>query len=281
MTNTPQLRFLPCVDSEEMAAKNRKELDIPRNVAAELGRSAVEAAHCEYYMTRDGRQVHWGPLVQAACSSKRSIPPDALLPNGARPSFPETRVLVTNSTTLDGALEMTQRGFQPLALNFGNGIEPGGGFLTGSKAQEEVLCRSSALYKTLVGDSMYEVHKKRPLPDSTDWAIYSPEVPVFRKDDGSELDQLWLLSFITSAAPYAPRLDRELAAELLKKRIKRVLSIAQAFNHTSLVLGAWGCGAFGCDPARTAKDFREALENDFAGAFSDIVFAVTDRKSVV
>ena len=43
-----------------------------------------------------------------------------------------------------------------------------------------------------------------------------------------------------------------------------------------MVLGAWGCGAFGCDPARTAKDFRRALEGDFEGVFSDIVFAVTD-----
>jgi uncharacterized protein (TIGR02452 family) len=42
------------------------------------------------------------------------------------------------------------------------------------------------------------------------------------------------------------------------------------------VLGAWGCGAFGNDPNRTAVDFREALENEFRGAFFDIVFAITD-----
>jgi uncharacterized protein (TIGR02452 family) len=42
------------------------------------------------------------------------------------------------------------------------------------------------------------------------------------------------------------------------------------------VLGAWGCGAFGNDPNRTAVDFREALENEFRGAFSDVVFAITD-----
>jgi len=42
------------------------------------------------------------------------------------------------------------------------------------------------------------------------------------------------------------------------------------------VLGAWGCGAFENDPHRTARDFRQALEHDFGGAFSDIVFAITD-----
>jgi hypothetical protein len=38
-------------------------------------------------------------------------------------------------------------------------------------------------------------------------------------------------------------------------------------------MGLW---AFVNDPHRTAMDFRQALENDFSGAFSDIVFAITD-----
>lgn len=45
-----------------------------------------------------------------------------------------------------------------LVLNFTNGIQPGGGFLGGARAQEEVLCRSSALYHTLDGDPMYRHH---------------------------------------------------------------------------------------------------------------------------
>jgi uncharacterized protein (TIGR02452 family) len=66
------------------------------------------------------------------------------------------------------------------------------------------------------------------------------------------------------------------AGDLLQKRIHRVLAIARAFGHATLVLGAWGCGAFENDPYRIATDFRQALENDFGGAFSDIVFAITD-----
>jgi uncharacterized protein (TIGR02452 family) len=123
---------------------------------------------------------------------------------------------------------------------------------------------------------MYEAHRKRPRPDSTDWAIYSSDVPVFRRDDGTELDQPWLLSFITCAAPYAPKIGQPEAGNLLQKRIHRVLAIEQAVGYSTLVLGAWGCGAFGNDPRRTAVDFRSALENDFRGAFSDIVFAITD-----
>jgi uncharacterized protein (TIGR02452 family) len=123
---------------------------------------------------------------------------------------------------------------------------------------------------------MYEEHARRQLPDSTDWAIYSPDVPVFRKDDGTALERPWLLSFITCAAPYAPALGREEAGDLLQRRILRILAIARAFDHPALVLGAWGCGAFRNDPHCTAADFRQALENDFSGAFSHIIFAITD-----
>jgi uncharacterized protein (TIGR02452 family) len=139
-----------------------------------------------------------------------------------------------------------------------------------------VLCRSSALYQTLIDDLMYEEHRRRQEPDSTDWAIYSPDVPVFRTDHGAELSHPWLLSFLTCAAPYAPAIGQPRAADLLQPRIHRVLGIARAFGHKALVLGAWGCGAFQNDPHRTATDFRSALENDYSGAFSDVVFAITD-----
>jgi uncharacterized protein (TIGR02452 family) len=62
----------------------------------------------------------------------------------------------------------------------------------------------------------------------------------------------------------------------LHHRIHRILAIAQSYGHAALVLGAWGCGAFANDANRTAVDFRQALETDFKGAFSDIVFAITD-----
>jgi uncharacterized protein (TIGR02452 family) len=163
-----------------------------------------------------------------------------------------------------------------VALNFANGVHPGGGFLGGARAQEEVLCRSSALYETLVGDPMYEAHARRAESDSTDWAIYSPDVPVFRCDGGTTLDRPWLLSFITCAAPYAPAMGQPRSAQLLAQRIRRVLAIARSYGHPSVVLGAWGCGAFHNDPDRAARDFREALAGPYLGAFSAVAFAVTD-----
>lgn len=270
------LHIAPCLDSEQMAAARRQELNLPRNVAAALGRSAVDAANAGLYVTKAGQTVVWRDAVQAACAAKLSIRPGATLPSNEQIAFTETRVQVTNETTLGASRRLVGHGLRPLALNFANGIHPGGGFLSGARAQEEVLCRSSALYQTLVGDPMYEEHRRRPLPDSTDWAIYSPGVPVFRIDDGTELPQPWLLGFITCAAPYAPTIGQPQAGDLLQKRIHRVLAIARSYGHATLVLGAWGCGAFANDPHRTAMDFRQVLENDYSGAFSDIVFAITD-----
>jgi len=270
------MKNLPSLDSDEMAASRRRELDIPRSRAAELGRSAVEAAARGFYLNGDGVKVDWSRYVQAACSAKKSIPPDADLPESDSNAFEETRVQVSNETTLGAARRLVESGLKTLALNFANGIHPGGGFLSGARTQEETLCRSSALFPTLDGDPMYAAHAKRPRPDSTDWAIYSPDVPVFRNDDGDDLDQPWLLSFITCAAPYAPAIGRPESANLLKKRIHRVLDIARAYEYEALVLGAWGCGAFGNDPFDTALSFNGALEGEFQGMFSNIVFAIAD-----
>jgi uncharacterized protein (TIGR02452 family) len=214
--------------------------------------------------------------VQAACSAKVSIAPDRELPSTSKVPIAETRVQVTNETTLGAARRLVSAGLRPLALNFANGVSPGGGFLGGARAQEEVLCRSSALFQTLVGDPMYAEHRRRSQPDSTDWVIYSPDVPVFRSDEGIELESPWQLSFITCAAPYARAIRQPEAGDLLQERIRRVLAVARAYSHQALVLGAWGCGAFANDPCRTAVDFRSALEDEFQGAFSDIVFAITD-----
>ena len=269
------LIFLPCLDSPERAAQCQAVLDIPRERAAELGRSAVTAAKTGVYPAANGQIVEWRAAVARACTAKRSIPPDASLPSPTQRVAQPTQVQVVNETTLAAARRLVESGERVLALNFANGVRPGGGFLTGARAQEEVLCRSSALYATLEGDPMYPAHAARPQPDSTDWAILSPDVPVFRDDSGTALEAPWAVSLLTCAAPYAPTIGQPRAGDLLARRIQRVLAIARAYDYSALVLGAWGCGAFHHDPARTARDFRVALEAH-SGAFAQVVFAIAD-----
>ena len=269
------LSFLPCIDSPDMASAREQELNIRRAKAIKLGKSAVGAAQRGYYINSADAKVDWSHQVANALSQKISISPDTPLKTSEQ-RHADTQVQVSNETTLQVSRRLTKMGHRTLALNFANGIHPGGGFLGGARAQEEVLCRSSALYSTLIGDPMYQHNHRRSYPDSSDWIIYSPDVPVFRTDEGTEIDKPWLLSFITSPAPYAPVVGQPKSGDLLEKRIHRVLEVASAYGYSTLVLGAWGCGAFGNNTYRTAKDFRKALELDFQGHFTHISFAITD-----
>jgi hypothetical protein len=125
--HTNNLNILACLDSEEMAASRRHELIIQRPTAAELGKSAVEAASKGYYRTSAGTRVDWGDCIQAECSLKRSIRPSDPLPAHEGPSYSKTRIQVSNETTLGASRRHVESGLRPLALNFANGITPRGG----------------------------------------------------------------------------------------------------------------------------------------------------------
>ena len=275
MTDSTHFKFT-IRDSAAMAAARREELDISRHIAADIGRSAVQIARDGRYQLPDGREISIARAMKAALASRVSIPPDQALRPRKRTRKKSLEIELCNETTLGAARSLVDSGVRPLALNFANGIEPGGGFLNGARAQEEALCRSSGLYPTIEGDPMYATHRRNSLEESSDWAILSSDVPVFRTDRGELLDSPWLLSFLTCAAPFAPLVRQPRSGDLLQKRIVRVLEIASAHGFRDLVLGAWGCGAFGNDPRRTASDFRDALLGRFFGHFDRVQFAICD-----
>ena len=62
-------------------------------------------------------------------------------------------------------------------------------------------------------------------------------------------------------------------------RVRRVLSIAARHGHAAVVLGAWGCGAFGCHPDDVAPAFAEALTGAYAGVFERVTFAILDMSA--
>jgi uncharacterized protein (TIGR02452 family) len=254
---------------------------IPRLRAAQFGRETVQILEAGRYQTAAGRTVECADAIRRAVEGTRSYPPGQPLP-AVRPGDKTTRVEVVNESTLAAVRRMAEAGHRPVALNFASAKNPGGGFLSGARAQEESLARSSALYACLSGNPMYAYHRACGDALYSDYAIYSPDVPVFRADDGSLLEQLYACSFITSPAVNAKvvlerdRSRRPEVREAMRRRVARVLAIAAAHGHEAAVLGAWGCGVFGNDCAEVAGLFREALAGDFRGAFSWLVFAVVD-----
>ncbi|PKL96169.1 MAG: TIGR02452 family protein [Gammaproteobacteria bacterium HGW-Gammaproteobacteria-8] len=277
-----KLKFLPAEDSPAHAESAKRRLWLERRYAIWLGETAAQL--CRTRGIHDGAALDLaeaigptiGPAIDRAVELKQSIGPDQPLPVADEALFASTRVRVVNDTTLAVTRRLSARDETTAALNLANGIEPGGGFLVGSLAQEESLCRSSALYATLEGDPMYQAHRRQDNPhESSAWIIRSPQVPVFRNDDGSGLEAPWCANFLTCAAPFAPMVGQPRSHELLDQRIGRLLALASAFGHRSLVLGAWGCGAFQNDPAVVARLFQTHLER-YAGLFSEVVFAITD-----
>jgi uncharacterized protein (TIGR02452 family) len=172
--------------------------------------------------------------------------------------------------------------FKRAALNLASATSPGGGFLNGARAQEEYLARSSALWACLHDNEMYSYHSSRPDFFYTDYVVYSPNVPIVRNDVGELLEAPYLCSIITSPAVqasavqhYAPERIEEISSAMWS-RILKVLAVAEEHGHKAIVLGAWGCGAFGNDGNEIARLFRQALEENFSGAFEHVVFAITD-----
>jgi uncharacterized protein (TIGR02452 family) len=113
----------------------------------------------------------------------------------------------------------------------------------------------------------------------TDYALYSPDVPVIRTDDGDLLPELYLCSFVTAPAVNAGAVrtdERRRIRDEMRRRVEKVLTIMAGYGHPSAVLGAWGCGVFKNDPEEVAELFEAALRGRFRGAFERVVFAVLD-----
>jgi uncharacterized protein (TIGR02452 family) len=251
---------------------------INRDRAAELGREAIAIIEASQYVGPSGRVVAIDELVSRAIAGTRSYPLEEPVALPKTRSFP-TQITVENDTTLAVAHRLVGMGHTPAALNFASATSPGGGFLSGSRAQEEYLARSTALYACLEGNPMYEYHRSRRDPLYSNYAIYSPAVPVFRADDGTLLETPYCVGIVTSPAVNARRLDLHRQGEIapaMWQRILKILSIGALHGHDAFVLGAWGCGAFQNDAGIIANLFKKAFSNEVCGVYARVVFAIVD-----
>ncbi|RII20245.1 hypothetical protein DSC45_03395 [Streptomyces sp. YIM 130001] len=248
----------------------------------------VEAGH---YVLPDGRRVDLAQEIAAAADGTALFGPEPVAAGAADATsgLVATRFETTGESSMEAARRLTSEPTVPdpvAVLNFASARNPGGGYLNGAQAQEEALCRASALYTCLLRAPDYYAHHRADRdPFYSDRVIHSPGVPVFRDDRGALLEVPYRAGFLTSPAPNAGVILRRTPAEAhrigqaLASRAERVLETATACGYRRLVLGAWGCGVFRNDPAEVAGAFRALLADGgrFAGTFTHVVFAVLDR----
>jgi uncharacterized protein (TIGR02452 family) len=250
-----------------------------------IAKQNQEIVEAGVYRLPDGREVRVADDLAAALEGTRMYGPRPVAVN--LDSERSTRFEVTGESSTEAARRLTAAGPGAVAvLNFASARNPGGGYLNGAQAQEEALCRSSALYTTLLRvPGFYAHHRAERSVFYTDRVIHSPGVPVFRDDRGRLLEEPYTVGFLTSPAPNAGVVARRTPEEVhrvpaaLASRAERVLETAAACGYRRLVLGAWGCGVFRNDPAVVAGAFHTLLTGGgrFAAHFDEVAFAVLDR----
>jgi putative RNA 2'-phosphotransferase len=245
-----------------------------------IAKESLAACDAGFYVNDDDERVELAGAIAAAKAGT------VLVELGVTPlDTPRVRgttaIAVTGETTIEALVRLAKAGGHLGCLNFASAKRPGGGFLGGAQAQEESLARASALYPALQTQPDYYARNKAfGSALYLDIVLYSPRVPFFRDDNGGWFDAPVLASVITAAAPNVSalrennRFDAEDVALVLEKRSELVLAVAAHHAIDRLVLGAWGAGVFGNDPAQVARIFARLLNGRFAGVFTDVVFAV-------
>lgn len=118
----------------------------------------------------------------ASSSSSTSTPTPS-----SSTSHPTTTSNSPTATATTSASPAASASGRICVLNFASARHVGGGYLTGAKAQEEDVCRVSALYSSLLcAPDFYNAHKARGAENLrySHRMVYSPDVPVFRDAGG-------------------------------------------------------------------------------------------------
>lgn len=248
-------------------------------------------------------------IVDPPSSTTASSPPS----NATLGTHIKIRVQCTD--TLSAAAKLSERPFASkraapssktqtrpnvALLNMASPIRPGGGFLDGANSQEEFLCARTTLFPSL-WDSFYR------LPEAG--GIYTPDVLVFRDstpeaNDLSKRDRYFVdvLSAGMFRFPDARGRseDRDSSCtcgvsycdndrEVVTRKMKSVMRIAESKGIERLVLGAWGCGAYGNPVKEVAKIWRKVIAGgprqrrpnaEQWNGIKEIVFAIPDRSMV-
>ena len=214
-----------------------------------------------------------------------------------------------NIDCADCALDLIKEGYNPAILNLASNVHPCGGYHSGAGAQEESLCQMSTLSVSLYQfanpkkkyfkDGGYKEDKSYVYPINTNYGgIYSPNVVFFRNnlEKYYSLREECFKCSIISVPSLSFKANEYYASnnlyyfkddgvlnkqgiEVEKNKIRAIYRIGLDNKHDSIVLGAFGCGAYHLNPEQIALLFKEVLEEpEFKNRFKKIVFAIYEGR---
>ncbi|CAE7365705.1 unnamed protein product [Symbiodinium sp. CCMP2456] len=276
-------------DQEEAEAEEQEEADmaeegmeplwalaVPALSAArllscdEIWEFVQKAVRAKQYRGDEGQTFKLnGKMLNASLKGAVMLPtvptPERARGRDGRDS-PGLRPEIVALDTLEAVRQLAQEGFlDPGVLVFASDTNPGGsrkGANIGT--QEEALCRLSTL-------RLAQEQLEYPIPVLG--VAYVPQVQGLLPSGVVGFGAICsaLRQCLADETPTAKE------AKFLEAKVASVLGTAVAFGHRSLVLGAWGCGAFGNPPAAVSGAFAAQLQVEaFRGAFDRVIFAIPD-----
>lgn len=205
----------------------------------------------------------------------------------------ETEIKVIDKDCIYAAKDLIDRGFNPCMLNMASFSTPGGGVAKGSSAQEENIFRRSNIFMSLyqfhsIGENYGVKQREERYPlDYNFGGIYTPHVTIFKGGSDTRytlLEEPFEVAVVSVSAVKNPTLhDGKLepwVIDTTKSKIRQIFDIAIENGHDSLVLSAFGCGAYKTPPTEMARLFKEVIESKkYKRAFKAIHFAIINLPS--
>jgi len=260
------------------------------------------------YRTADGKDVSLGGKA-AFLAATKVYDKSFDIANAIGESH-ATETDCVNADCAEVAKGLVDCGLNPAILNLASRHHACGGYDSGAGAQEESLCRVSTLSQSLYqhfDPSLRCVREAEvasrgnvyPL-DLNYGGIYSPDVTFFRHGPtrGFEFRREPFRCGVISVAALNFRENTRYVNDELRfkatdggftpegedvqmNKIRTIFRITLANGHDSIVLGAFGCGAFRLPPEAVAGQFARALgEPEFKGRFRVAVFAILESGNI-
>lgn len=195
-------------------------------------------------------------------------------------------ISVIDADTISAAWNVHKQNFNAkiVILNFASFRHPGGGFMTGAMAQEESICHHTNLYNALVAQQAWYDENEHIINRCLyqNRAILTYDVSIIARGIGKFVpaEKVFQADFLTCASPNAGAAAKKGVSEeeinrAIEQRASYAVELLAGCGYTHTILGAFGCGAFRCNPRVVAEAFRKSIEKS-ANAFDKVIFAIPD-----